>query len=71
MRAGAGRIGQTADDLDVLQINIVNQAELNTLVRVEPDGTIEFPYAGRVNAAGLTQDQLGARIKSALENAMS
>ncbi len=61
--------GRRLTTSDVLQINIVNQAELNTLVRIEPDGTIEFPYVGRINAAGLTEDQLSGRIKSALERA--
>lgn len=61
--------GRRLTTSDVLQIDVVNQAELNTLVRIEPDGTIEFPYVGRINAAGLTQDQLSGRIKSALEKA--
>jgi polysaccharide biosynthesis/export protein len=54
---------------DVLQIRVVNQADLDTQVRIEPDGTIVFPYVGRIRAAGLTEDELASRIKSALEKA--
>lgn len=59
--------GRRLTTSDVLQINIVNQPELNTLVRVEPDGTIKFPFVGRIRAAGLTEDVLSARIAAALE----
>lgn len=65
-RSSAGRILASSD---VLQITVVNQPELNTTARVEPDGTIVFPYAGRIAAAGLTEDELKERIKSALRKA--
>jgi protein involved in polysaccharide export with SLBB domain len=29
---------------------------------VEPDGTINFPFVGRVKAAGRTEDDLGRAI---------
>ena len=54
---------------DVLQVNVVNQAELNTLVRIEPDGTISLPYVGRIRAAGLTEDELKDRVTRALVKA--
>jgi polysaccharide export outer membrane protein len=54
---------------DVLQVNVVNQAELNTAARIEPDGTIALPYVGRIKAAGLTQDQLRQQITAALKKA--
>ena len=53
----------------MLQVNVVNQAELNTVVRIEPDGTISLPYIGRIRAAGLTEDQLKDRVTRALEKA--
>ena len=52
---------------DVIQIKVVNQSELDTQARVEPDGTIKFPYVGRIRAAGLTEDALASRISAALE----
>ncbi len=54
---------------DVLQVSVVNQAELNTVVRIGPDGTIALPYIGRIRAAGLTEDQLKARVTAGLRRA--
>lgn len=51
---------------DVLQIKVVGQSELDTQVRVSNDGTINFPYLGRINAVGLTEDELAARIRNGL-----
>jgi len=37
--------------------------ELSMLVkRVEPDGTINFPYVGRIKAAGRSEDELGRAV---------
>jgi protein involved in polysaccharide export with SLBB domain len=33
---------------DVIQIHILNQPDLDTQVRVAPDGTISLPYVGRI-----------------------
>ena len=51
---------------DVIAIRIVDHPELNTTTRVEPDGTINFPYVGRIQAAGRTEDELAhdARLRS-------
>lgn len=54
---------------DVLQIKIVGQPELDTQVRISNDGTINFPYLGRITAAGLGEDELGERIKNGLAKA--
>jgi polysaccharide export outer membrane protein len=51
---------------DLLQIRVVNQPDLDTQARVASDGTINFPYIGRIRAAGLAEDEVAARIKSAL-----
>ena len=54
---------------DVIQIRVLNQPDLDTQVRVAPDGTISFPYVGRFRAAGLTEDVIAARIRKALVSA--
>ena len=54
---------------DGLQIHVVNQGDLDTQTRIDADGTIVFPYAGRIRAAGLTEDQLASKIKDALAKA--
>ena len=51
---------------DVLQITVLYQAELNVTTRVEPDGTISLPYAGRIRAVGLTTGALSEKIANIL-----
>ena len=54
-----GRILTTSD---VVAIRIVDHPDLNTTTRIEPDGTINFPYVGRIKAAGRTEDDLARAI---------
>ncbi len=56
---GGGRVLTTSD---VISIRIIDHPDLDTTTRVEPDGTINFPYVGRIKAAGRTQDELGRAI---------
>jgi polysaccharide export outer membrane protein len=65
----AGAAGRILTAGDVIQVNIVNQAELNTAARIAPDGTVSLPYVGRIKAAGMTQDQLSAQIAAGLKKA--
>jgi protein involved in polysaccharide export with SLBB domain len=53
--------GRVLTTSDVVSIRLIDHPELDTATRVEPDGTINFPYVGRIKAAGRTQDEL-ARI---------
>ena len=56
---GGGRISTSSD---VIAIRIPDHPELDTTTRVEPDGTINFPYVGRIQAAGRSEDDLGQAI---------
>jgi polysaccharide export outer membrane protein len=58
--------GRVVNAGDVLQISVLYQAELNVTTRVEPDGTISLPYAGRVRAVGLTTGALSEKIANIL-----
>jgi protein involved in polysaccharide export with SLBB domain len=58
-----GRVLATSD---VVAIRIVDHPELDTTTRVEPDGTINFPYVGRLKAAGRTQDDLAREVERRL-----
>jgi protein involved in polysaccharide export with SLBB domain len=60
---GGGRV-LTASD--VVAIRIVDHPDLDWTARVEPDGTINFPYVGRVRAAGLTEDELARKVERRL-----
>ncbi|HXE25925.1 MAG TPA: polysaccharide biosynthesis/export family protein [Roseiarcus sp.] len=60
---GAGRV-LTA--MDIVAIRIVGHPELDWTARVEPDGTISFPYLGRIRAAGRTEDDLARAVERGL-----
>ena len=47
-------------------IRIVDHPELDWTTRVEPDGTINFPYLGRIKAAGRTEDELARAVERGL-----
>src|SRR6478752_6097132 len=58
--------GRVLTPQDTISIKVVNQPDMDTTTRVETDGTISFPYVGRVRAAGLTEDQLAHAIEKQL-----
>jgi polysaccharide export outer membrane protein len=58
--------GRALTPMDVVTIRIVAAPDLDTTARVDPDGTIAFPYLGRIRAAGLTEDQLAEQIERGL-----
>jgi polysaccharide export outer membrane protein len=59
----AGRVLTTSD---VVAIRLVAHPDLDTTTRVEPDGTINFPYVGRIRAAGRTEDDLAREVERRL-----
>jgi polysaccharide biosynthesis/export protein len=58
--------GRVLTPSDVVAIKVVNQPDMDTTTRVEPDGTINFPYVGRISAAGQTEDGLARTIEKRL-----
>ena len=67
---GAGTLaksgGRVLTTSDVVSIRLIDHPELDTTTRVEPDGTINFPYVGRIKAAGRTQDELAGIVERRL-----
>jgi polysaccharide export outer membrane protein len=51
---------------DLLKITVLDEAELSQNYRVDSDGTITFPYIGRIPAAGSTLSALQDLIRSKL-----
>ena len=51
---------------DVVAIRVVDHPDLDWTTRVEPDGTINFPYVGRIRAAGLTEGDLARTVERRL-----
>jgi polysaccharide biosynthesis/export protein len=58
--------GRVLTPLDSVSIKVVNQPDMDTTSRVETDGTINFPYVGRIRAAGLSEDQVAHAIERQL-----
>jgi polysaccharide biosynthesis/export protein len=58
--------GRILTPQDSISIKVVNQPDMDTTTRVETDGTISFPYIGRIRAAGLSEDQLAHAIERQL-----
>ena len=63
---GARAGGRVLTSQDVVTIKVVNQPDMDTTTRVETDGTISFPYVGRIRAAGLSEDDLAHAIERRL-----
>jgi polysaccharide export outer membrane protein len=63
---GARAAGRVLTIQDVVSIKVVNQPDMDTTTRVETDGTIDFPYVGRIKAAGLSEDSLARTIERRL-----
>ena len=63
---GQAENGRLLNTNDVLQIAVLYQPELNATARIEPDGTISLPYAGRIKASGLTNGGLAVKIANIL-----
>jgi polysaccharide export outer membrane protein len=47
---------------DVLDISVVDHPDVNRTVPVSTDGTIDLPYVGQVNVAGMTVGDLKKRV---------
>lgn len=52
---------------DTLAIEVLEDPQLNRSVLVTPGGTINFPFAGTVTAAGRTTDQIASAITGAIQ----
>ena len=51
---------------DILMIRVWREPELSTGVQVRPDGKITLPLVGEMQAAGLTPEELKAKVVEAL-----
>jgi protein involved in polysaccharide export with SLBB domain len=51
---------------DLFEVSVLGEKDLPKVFRVQPDGTIDFPYVDRVTVAGLEPQQIEEVIKKAL-----
>lgn len=54
---------------DVVMFRVLNQADLDTQVRVDASGRVAFPYVGLVNVGGMTPGEAAERIGAELGKA--
>lgn len=64
--ASAPPAGYRLGPEDVFNVLVVGEPELTTVARVGRDGYIEIPLVGRIQAGGLTVEELTQRIEEAL-----
>jgi protein involved in polysaccharide export with SLBB domain len=53
---------------DLFEVSVLGEANLPKEYRVQPDGTIDFPYVNRLTVAGLEPQQIEELIKTQLES---
>jgi polysaccharide export outer membrane protein len=51
---------------DMLAVAVFNQKALSGQFKVGPEGTIDFPLAGRISVAGMTSAAIAEKLRSAL-----
>jgi protein involved in polysaccharide export with SLBB domain len=51
---------------DLFEVSVLGEKDLPKVFRVQPDGTIDFPYIDRVTVGGLEPQQIEEVIKKAL-----
>ncbi len=54
---------------DVFEVHVVGEKDLPVDYRVQPDGTIDFPYIQRLEVAGLEPQEIVLRLKEKLVEA--
>ena len=53
---------------DLFEVSVLGEKDLPKEYRVQPDGTIDFPYVDRLTVAGLEPQQIEDLIKKGLED---
>jgi protein involved in polysaccharide export with SLBB domain len=51
---------------DMFEVSVVGEKDIPREFRVQPDGTIDFPYLDRITVAGLEPQQIEEMIKAGL-----
>jgi protein involved in polysaccharide export with SLBB domain len=51
---------------DVFEVSILGEKDIAKEYRVQPDGTVDFPYIDRIEVRGLEPQEIEERIKSEL-----
>ncbi len=65
----APSLSTTVGPGDVFEVSVVGEKDIPKEFRVQPDGTVEFPYLDRLTVGGLEPQQIEDLIKSKLVEA--
>ncbi|ABD57151.1 polysaccharide biosynthesis/export family protein [Jannaschia sp. CCS1] len=66
--AASAQTGYRINPGDVLAVEVVEDASLNREVLVLPDGSFNFPFAGTVQARGLTVEQVQSAVTQGISS---
>jgi len=53
---------------DVFEVKVIGESDLSTSYRISSDGTIDFPYVGRLEVAGLRPGQVQQLLTAKLRD---
>lgn len=65
----APTLSTTVGPGDVFEVSIVGEKDLPKEYRVQPDGTIDFPYINRVKVGGLEPQDIASLLRQKLSDA--
>jgi polysaccharide biosynthesis/export protein VpsN len=65
----APTLSTTVGPGDVFEVSIVGEKDLPKEYRVQPDGTIDFPYINRVRVGGLEPQDIASLLRQKLSDA--
>ena len=51
---------------DLISINIIGHDDLSNILRIAPDGTVTFPYAGTIKIEGFTLEEIEGLVEEAV-----
>lgn len=62
----ADRVATRLGSGDVFEVRVFQEAELTGVYRVGPEGTIDFPFCGRMKVDGSTSAEVATKLKECL-----
>lgn len=68
LTSDAGVSSNTLAANDLLEVRVMQEAELSGIYRVDPQGHVDFPLCGRVMVSGLTASGASEAITACLKN---
>src|SRR5256885_16889142 len=61
---GAGAGASTLGAGDLVEVRVFQEADLSNVWRVSPEGTIDYPFCGKVKLVGMTSSLAADALKT-------